>query len=96
MRRASKVSRRRGRESEDVRARRRDSEERQTAKNKDGTENARRAATGKEQRVKRRRKKEREREKEEVGGDGERFHEESGWLTDDLIKRGTNYRPAGC
>lgn len=51
-----------------VRARRRYSEERQTAKNKDGTENARRAATGEEQRVKRRRKKEREREKEEEEG----------------------------
>lgn len=34
--------------------------------------------------------------KKKGGGDGERFHEESGWLTDDLIKRGTNYRPAGC
>lgn len=39
--------------------------------------------------------KESKREKKR-GGDGERFHEESGWLTDDLIKRGTNYRPAGC
>lgn len=37
-----------------------------------------------------------ERKREERGGDGEWFHEESGWLTDDLIKRGTNYRPAGC
>lgn len=35
-------------------------------------------------------------EREKKGGDGERFHEESGWLTDDLIKRGTNYRPTGC
>lgn len=37
-----------------------------------------------------------EKKKKKVGGDGERFREESGWLTDDLIKRGTNYRPAGC
>lgn len=42
----------------------------------------------KEKKKKRRRRRRR--------GDGERFHEESGWLTDDLIKRGTNYRPAGC
>lgn len=38
----------------------------------------------------------RKKERKRRGGDGERFHEESGWLTDDLIKRGTNYRPAGC
>lgn len=71
------------------------SEGRQTAKNKDGTENARRAATGEEQRQGERKKTE-EKKKKKGGGDGERFHEESGWLTDDLIKRGTNYRPAGC
>jgi len=41
-------------------------------------------------------KKTEKKTKKKKGGDGERFHEESGWLTDDLIKRGTNYRPAGC
>lgn len=46
---------------------------------------------------KRKKNGEDEKKKEKKGGgDGERFHEESGWLTDDLIKRGTNYRPAGC
>lgn len=40
--------------------------------------------------------KRKEERRKKKGGDGERFHEESGWLTDDLIKRGTNYRPAGC
>lgn len=48
---------------------------------------------------------EKEAEEEEEGGRRRRrkeqdmengFTEESGWLTDDLIKRGTNYRPAGC
>jgi len=77
----------------------RQAKERQTAKNKDGTENARwTAARGKQRRgmdVEKRREKEKKKRRTE-GGDGERFHEESGWLTDDLIKRGTNYRPAGC
>lgn len=41
-------------------------------------------------------KKTEKKTKKKKGGDGEQFHEESGWLTDDLIKRGTNYRPAGC
>lgn len=41
-------------------------------------------------------KTEKKKKKKKGGGDGERFHEESDWLTDDLIKRGTNYRPAGC
>lgn len=40
---------------------------------------------------KKKKKKKNKREKERT-----RFHEDSGWLTDDLIKRGTNYRPAGC
>lgn len=68
---------------------------RQTAKNKDRTENAHWAAAGEEQRQDERKKTEKKTKKKK-GGDGERFHEESGWLTDDLIKRGTNYRPAGC
>lgn len=82
-----------------------DSAGRQTAKNKDRAENARRAAKskGKVDEEKKREEKEEEegkkkkrRKKMKRRGDGERFHEESGWLTDDLIKRGTNYRPAGC
>lgn len=94
VRRASKVSRRRERESEDGKSK----EKRQRGETNDEKQRwDRKCASGRNRGrdVEKRREKEKKKRRK-VGGDGERFHEESGWLTDDLIKRGTNYRPAGC